>query len=450
MTFLVESRAENESPERCFDPARAPARLVPGLLGNAPGKSQVGLSIAWLGRAVGRHKLFVLCDTVDRAGGTESYLSRVLPALAGRGATVRIAARRVVEPNAFGTPAREFAWGADDGPANLAAASAVAAEIAAWGPAAVLTSNVHDAAVLAAARNARRLIVRVHDHRLFCPQGDRQFPHFKGHCASKMSAPTCLVNAALRGCGAGANARTLRLLRSRQALRDGVLAADRVVVSSRFMARLCELNGVVAQRIATLPPPVGGELARSAAARPARDRVLFAGRLVRDKGVASLIRAIARIAPARRPLLAAAGEPTRESEPLPQLAARLGVEFAMLGKLSPSELEAEVDASTLVAMPSLWPEPFGLSGIEAHARGRPVVAYDVGGIGEWMGSAGRLVPRGDEAALARAITEVADPERWPAFSAAALAQATAYRVSHHADALLELIDGAPAREGVST
>jgi glycosyltransferase involved in cell wall biosynthesis len=403
-----------------------------------------------LGKPVGRHNLLVLCDTVDRAGGTESYLSRVLPELGGRSITVRIGARRVVEPNAFGSPAREFAWGADDEPANPAIAGAVAAEIAAWGPAAVLTSNVHDAAVLAAARTARRLIVRVHDHRLFCPQGDRQFPHFKGHCANPMSTPTCLVNAALRGCGPGANARTLRLLRSRQALRHGVLAADNVVVSSRFMAHLCELNGVATQRIATLPPPIGGGVARTAAVRPARDRVLFAGRLVRDKGLASLIRAVARLAPESRPLLAAAGEPTRESQPFPKLAARLGVDLTMLGKLAPRELEAAIDASSLVAMPSLWPEPFGLSGIEAHARGRPVVAYDVGGIREWMGRGGLLVPRGDEAALARAIDDVVNPARWPAFSAAALSQATAYGVAQHADALIELIDGAPARRDIPT
>ncbi len=265
-----------------------------------------------------------------------------------------------------------------------------------------------------------------------------------------MTASTCLANALVRGCSAGAQLRTLHLLRSRQTLRAGVLAADRVIVSSRFMARLCEVNGVAAHRIATLPPPVEGEVGRAAAKRPVRDRILFAGRLVRDKGLASLIGAVARIPQQRRPSLAAAGEPTRESRPLPRLAARLGVELAMLGKLSARELEAEIDAATAIAMPSLWPEPFGLTGIEAQARGRPVVAYDVGGIGEWMGRAGVLVPRGDEAALARAIGEVADPERWPEFSSAALAQAAAYRVADHADALLDLIHAAPAREGAAT
>ena len=54
-------------------------------------------------------------------------------------------------------------------------------------------------------------------------------------------------------------------------------------------------------------------------------------------------------------------------------------------------------------MPSLWPEPFGLVGIEALAAGRPVVASATGGIGDWLedGVGGLMVPPGDPGALAR-------------------------------------------------
>jgi len=45
-------------------------------------------------------------------------------------------------------------------------------------------------------------------------------------------------------------------------------------------------------------------------------------------------------------------------------------------------------------VPSVWPEPFGLVGLEAGAFGVPSVAYDVGGIGEWLkeGENGWLAP----------------------------------------------------------
>jgi len=381
--------------------------------------------------------VLVLCDTVAHDGGTESYLSRVLPGLRDRGLEVRIAARRVLDANAFGVPATEIRWGADDAPAEREAAREIRALIRSTRPDVVITSNVHDAEAMAAARSAPQLVVRVHDHRIFCPQGDRQFPHFPAACTQAMGATACVSNAVLRGCVAGINLRTLELLRSRQALQSAALRADHFIVSSQFMAGICRHNGVSAAQLRVFPPPFGGEISR--APRPARDRVLFAGRLVRDKGLASLVRAVAKISPGRRPALSVAGAMTTELQSLPALATRLGVAMSLLGKLGAAELCAEIDASTLVAVPSLWPEPFGLMGIEAQARGRPVVAYDVGSISEWMGSAGVLVPRADERALGKAIETILEPARWLEYSDAALRQVQAYGIDAHVDSLLVLI-----------
>src|SRR6185312_11977797 len=40
--------------------------------------------------------------------------------------------------------------------------------------------------------------------------------------------------------------------------------------------------------------------------------------------------------------------------------------------------------ASLVAVPSIWPEPFGLVGLEAGALGIPAIAVNVGGISEWL------------------------------------------------------------------
>ena len=69
----------------------------------------------------------------------------------------------------------------------------------------------------------------------------------------------------------------------------------------------------------------------------------------------------------------------------------------------------------LLAVPSLWPEPFGLVGIEAGCFGLPAVGYAVGGIPDWLipGQTGELAPgdpptvEGLAEAMARAL---ADPE----------------------------------------
>ena len=105
-------------------------------------------------------------------------------------------------------------------------------------------------------------------------------------------------------------------------------------------------------------------------------------------------------------------------------------------------MRAAYDAATLVAVPSLWVEPFGLVGIEAFARGRPVVAYDAGAISEWMhDGGGRIVPRGDERALGTAIAALLADDAWEAAATRALAGAQAYRLDTHLDRLESLYAG---------
>ncbi|ACB39406.1 glycosyltransferase [Pyrobaculum neutrophilum] len=76
-----------------------------------------------------------------------------------------------------------------------------------------------------------------------------------------------------------------------------------------------------------------------------------------------------------------------------------------LGDLTPWELEEVHRSVSVVAVPSLWWEPFGYAALEGLVRGRVVVASDVGGLPEVVGGApgARLVPPGDADALAEAL-----------------------------------------------
>jgi glycosyltransferase involved in cell wall biosynthesis len=110
-------------------------------------------------------------------------------------------------------------------------------------------------------------------------------------------------------------------------------------------------------------------------------------------------------------------------------------------------MRAAYDAASLVAVPSLWAEPYGLVGIEAFARGRPVAAYGVGGIPEWIGTSdggGIAVAREDEAALARAIVSLLDRTRWAAASQGAFSSSQQYRLGAHVAALREIYRGGAA------
>ena len=373
-----------------------------------------------------RSRLLVLCDVVGAEGGSESAMERYLPALQRTGLEVRVLARRVTDPGRFGVPARAVPWGDEYAEPSSAAADEISREIVREDIDVVLCSNVFDAAVLGAARRAPRCVVHVRDHRVFCPNGDRLFPSFSHPCESAMGR-ACLVNSLVHGCVHGPRPRTVERLRARERTAAATRNCDAFVVSSRYMARSCERNGIAAERIHVLPPPVAdGSVAVTVAPPPAQRRVLFAGRVVPSKGLRSLVRALARIEPDRRPVLRVAGRQTPELERCAKLAARSGVRLEILGWCDGDALLRAIDDVHAVVVPSLWPEPYGLLGAEAQARGRPAVAYAVGGIPEWIGDAGLCAPRGDEAALARAISTVLDPQSWPSYSAAALAAAATH------------------------
>ncbi|HWX44902.1 MAG TPA: glycosyltransferase family 4 protein [Solirubrobacteraceae bacterium] len=211
--------------------------------------------------------------------------------------------------------------------------------------------------------------------------------------------------------------------------------ADLVLAYSSSIDRHLAANGLERRRViplfATMAPKVGSGHA-------ARRRVVFAGRVAGPKGPGVLIHA-AREVDAE---FVICGE-GRQLEMMRALARRLGVErrVRFKGWLNPDALAQELADASVVAMPSRWPEPFGLVGIEALAAGRPVVASATGGILDWLqdGVNGLSVRPGDARDLARALNELlADPQRQSAMGTAGREMVGArFSPERHLAALLE-------------
>lgn len=136
-------------------------------------------------------------------------------------------------------------------------------------------------------------------------------------------------------------------------------------------------------------------------------RVLCLGRLKHDKGFDTALEAFALL---RRTVpdahLTVAGDgPERAT--LEGMARSLGiadaVEFA--GWVSPEDVPAEVNRSSVVVIPSRWEEPFCLVAVEAALMRRPVVATRVGGLVEVVAhqESGLTVRKEDPAAMAAAV-----------------------------------------------
>ncbi len=137
---------------------------------------------------------------------------------------------------------------------------------------------------------------------------------------------------------------------------------------------------------------------------PAADHVVWAGRIVPEKGTHLAIEA-ARIAgrelvhrrPHRGPgLLAGAGATPR-----------LGGAIRYLGHLPQVQLRDVVSVASAMLVTSCWDEPYGLVVAEAMACGTPVAGFAVGALPELVDEwTGRLVPVGDAAALAEVVPVV--------------------------------------------
>ncbi|HOJ68105.1 MAG TPA: glycosyltransferase family 4 protein [Candidatus Hydrogenedentes bacterium] len=84
-----------------------------------------------------------------------------------------------------------------------------------------------------------------------------------------------------------------------------------------------------------------------------------------------------------------------------------------MGWLTPEETLRACATSSVIVVPSVWHEPFGLVAVEAMATGRPVVASRTGGLADIIvdGETGILVSPGDPEALADAIAKLlSEPE----------------------------------------
>ena len=139
----------------------------------------------------------------------------------------------------------------------------------------------------------------------------------------------------------------------------------------------------------------------AARARPETPPLIVAcGRLVPGKRFPDLVAALALVAPADARLAILGEGPEREAIEAARARLGLGDRVTLPGHVDPTPWYAR---ASCVAIAS-GSESFGLTAAEALAHGVPVVSTRCGGPAEILGPYGRLVPVGDVAALADALT----------------------------------------------
>jgi glycosyltransferase involved in cell wall biosynthesis len=166
-----------------------------------------------------------------------------------------------------------------------------------------------------------------------------------------------------------------------------------------------------------------------------RDKdLVFAGRLVSDKGVDVLVRALSRLQ-ARKifPSLSIVGDGP-ERLPIERMVQESGLsdQVTFYGLKSHGELPQILNQHRIMVVPSLWNEPFGIVALEGAACGCVVIGSSGGGLPEAIGPCGVTFPNGNDERLAEILEQLLkDPSALEQYRNAAVS----HLASHKADVI---------------
>lgn len=242
----------------------------------------------------------------------------------------------------------------------------------------------------------------VHDHRTYSPGSSRM--HFASNeiCLSPLNLGHYLLYAYTQRCMSRNPWKIFSLVFQRRTLLKLHNGLAKVMANSEFVKDLLFLNGINEELLEVIHPSINKPKV-SKNLQVEKPVVLFAGRLFIEKGVEYLLAAMVNINKAEAWIVGSGWDEERLKKMTVELKLTDRVKF--FGFVEPKELGKFYQAATVGVVPSIWPEPFGLSGIAFYSFGKPVVAFDVGGVKEWLddGETGFLVRRLDVGGLTKAI-----------------------------------------------
>jgi glycosyltransferase involved in cell wall biosynthesis len=349
-----------------------------------------------------------------RAGGIETYVEAILPGLRALGHDVAFWSERddPADRACVQLPAGSASWcAAADGLDQVLDA------LGRWMPDVLFVHGLVEPAVERRLLEIAPAVFLAHSYYGTCISGGKALVFPSPRPCTRVFGPACLVYFYPRRCG-GLSPVTMRREYVRQSERLALVRRYTTVLTlSEHMQAEYVRHGIERSRVRALPrfqPMPSAEITSTEHDGPVR--VLFLGRLDRLKGCRLLLDALTHVQTAvRRPVhLVVAGDgPDRPfcEQRAAALAGNSAVTITFAGWVDAATRERLLGEASVFVLPSVWPEPYGLSGLEAIAAGVPVAAFASGGVPEWLheGIEGALAPsdpptaNGLAAAIARCV-----------------------------------------------
>lgn len=402
-------------------------------------------------------RILIANDGFGDAGGVQQYLNACVGALVVRGHRVAI-----IHRDPIGLPARVSDTIAALPQFSVARAGldAAIAAVADWAPDVCYSHNMNVLAVDRRLAGVAPVVKFMHGYFGTCVSGLKRHAFPSACPCDRTFGPACAALFLPRHCGQWSVPTLMAQYRWAVEQRDLFSAYRAIVVASDHMRREYIRNGAdpTTVHLNALFPTCAPVAEPTAVAE--QPTVAFLARMTPLKGGDVLVRATAHASRRLgRPIALTMVGDGPERPRWEALARELDVDCRFTGWQDDERRFEVVGRAHLVAVPSVWPEPFGLSGLEAAALGVPAIAFNVGGIREWLcpGVNGILVdsnpPRADAfgEALAVAFGGMKD---LMAMRPRALAVAREMSLTRHVDRLERLLAScvstrrAPATEQV--
>ena len=278
-----------------------------------------------------------------------------------------------------------------------------------FGPDVIYFHSLPDLGVLGELLDSPAPVVRrVHDHRMYCMRGGK-YNYFTRAVCQRPASWRC-VFPCLASIGRNPDGLVPFQWVSYQAKKREIelnRKCDCLLVYSEYQKEELARNGFDPAKIEVRVPVAESGAVGPVSSFDERNLVLFVGQVIRGKGVDLLLRALAKV---RVPFQAGILGDGNHRPYCQRLCTRLGLadRVKFHGFVARDELKHFYRQASLLAVSSVWPEPFGLVGREAMSHGLPVVAFDAGGIREWLldGENGFLVPWNDTDRFAERIEQL--------------------------------------------